>query len=300
MKSINFTEDGAVRHSVMLPEAWEEMTASQVRYVFRQYERLAARTIGEKEFRILVLYHLMGLRGRPSLAATIHPGIVENLTLLCKELDFLFLAGDQPQEVPPLSFRSVQNALPSVRVSARTLTGPATLCQDLCFGEFRNASLALNTFFKTEDPADLDECIAHLYRPRAARPNEAGRKVKPVTAGSFEQDLKTVSRMEPWQKNLIMLWFSSCIHYLQTETLCIAGEEIDMKKLFSSSSSSGNGEMGFQTTWNDLLMQLARDGSIGTVNQVDETPLMFVFLLLWTNFKENKRHEREHAKTKKA
>lgn len=295
MKSIEFTEEGAVRHRILIPENWDEMTASQVRYVFRQYERLSTREITEREFRILVLFHLMEIDASPSRKALFQPSIIENLTVLCKELDFLF-AEDGAQSVPPLSFQSIQNALPSIRIRCRSFFGPAALCTDLTFGEFRNASLALNTFFKTENPADLDECIAHLYRPAALRPNEAGRKVKPVTAGTFDRDLKVISRIAPWKKNLIMLWFSSCIHYLQNETITVSGEEIDMKLLFSS---SGDGNQGYQATWNDLMMQIARDGTIGTVSQVDDTPLMLVILLMWTNYKENKRNERQFEKIRK-
>ncbi len=296
MISLEFTENGTTRKKLEFPNEWDEMTAAQVRFIFQQYELLAARAITNREFRIRVVYNLLGL-GRPSLKSAIHMNVAENVARLCEHLDFLFNEGTDQDEVPALSFNSVQNALPTVRLSARTFIGPSTLCQDLTFGEFRNAALALNTFFRTEDNSSLDECIAHLYRPAAARPNKAGRKVKAVKPSTFEQELALISKMAPWQKNLIMLWFASCIHFLQNEKITISGEDIDMKMLFTTTSEDG---ASFSATWNDLLVEVAREGTLGTAEEVDEAPFMFIILLMWTNYKGNKRNERKFNKANKS
>ena len=155
--------------------------------------------------------------------------------------------------------------------------------------------MALNAFFRTEDIASLDECIACLYRPRSARPNRAGRRVKPILPESFPGEISKVATLPSWQKNLIMLWFSACIGFLQSGTLVLGGEEVDMRQLFAGDGDAG----GPPATWNDLLVQIAKDGAMGDMDAVDDAPLMTVILHMWTNYKESKRHERAVRKAKK-
>ena len=88
---------------------------------------------------------------------------------------------------------------------------------------------------------------------------------------------------------MIMLWFSSCLKYLQSGTVVIDGETVDMSRMFAGGKSSGTGVFSFG--WNDLLVQIARDQSIGNIERVDEEPLFKIFSLMWTNYKENKRNE---------
>ena len=41
-----------------------------------------------------------------------------------------------------------------------------------------------------------------------------------------------VARIEPWQKNLILLWFASCLKFLQTQDIVINGETVELGRLF--------------------------------------------------------------------
>jgi len=295
MTKFEFTDqNGRHRFAVEIPENWEEMTASQVQFVFRLFEDLANGKLTPLQLQIKVLYHFLGFKSVSADAAR-NSAIVENVTQMVKYLDFIFTGQDERSGIPQLSFGSVWNPLPTVRVKARTLTGPAALCQDLTFGEFRSAAMSLNDFFRTEDLGSLDECIASLYRPRAARPNRAGRRVKPILPVSFADEIREVSGIPPWQKNLIMMWFSACIGYLQSGTITLGGEEVDMKLLFAGDGDTG----GPAATWNDLLVQIAKDGAMGDMDAVDDAPLMTVILHMWSNYKESKRHERALRKAQK-
>lgn len=289
------TAGGPAVKTLKMPESWDEMSASQVQYIFQQYERLAKGELTRRQFEVLAVYRLIGLQRGPSRSAAVSSSIVENISKLCELISYIYYSTPEDGTVPQLSFRSIQNPLQSVKCGGRSLCGPSTLGQDLTFGEFRSAAMALNTFFETEDPAALDECIAHLYRPRSMNPNKAGRKVRPVRVDTFEDDVKVVSAMLPWQKNLIMLWFASCINFLQTEKLTLGGEVVDLGLLFSGGEESD----GQKTTWNDLLLQIAREGTIGNMDAVDEAPLMTIILHMWSNYKENQRNERNIKKAKK-
>lgn len=295
MTNIKFADDnGEIRISGDIPSSWEEMTANQVQFVFREYGRCLNGEISPMMLSLEIIYNFLGLGRTPSEGAARTSKICQNLYILCEQtLGFLFINGEK-DTMPRLSFNSVMNPLPAVRSGiARTLlTGPASLQQDLTFGEFRHASAALNAFFKSGEVSDLDECIAFLYRRRSLRPNRAGRRVKPFSMETIKDDIALASGIEDWQKNLIMMWFSSCIGFLQSGTLTLNGEEVDLSKLFSG---DGSGK-GPAFTWNDILVQMARDNTIGNIDRVDEEPLFSILAIMWTNHKEALKYEQQTKK----
>ena len=281
-----------------IPSSWEEMTAEQVRHVFRLYDDSIQKEESPLTFSIRVLYYFMGIKpSRKYIKMTYKQPleaekICENTYTLCEAcLGFLFdKEGDDGNA--RLSYDSIKNPLPAVRSSkfSPLLTGPADLLIDLTFGEYRHASAALNTFFRTHDVADLDECITILYRPRCKKANKAGRTVIPISHSTFSKDVARVASIPTWQKNLIMMWFAACIKYLQSGQLEIDGETVDFSQLYSGSLDR---QEEFSYNMNDLLVQLSRDGVIGNMDAVDEEPLMKIFGIMWTNFKESKNHEKQ-------
>lgn len=296
MTNIKFADDnGDIRISGDIPSSWEEMTIKQVQFVFKEYGRCLAGEISPMMLSLGIMYNFLGLGRTPSSGAAQMSKICQNLYILCEQtLGFLFIKGEN-DSMPRLSFNSVMNPLPAVRsgVARTLLTGPASLLQNITFGEFRHASAALNAFFKSADIADLDECIAFLYRRRSAKPNRAGRYVKPFNQNTFKEDVALASKLEDWEKNIIMMWFSACIGFLQSGQLTLNGEEVDLSKLFSG---DGSGK-GPKFTWNDILVQMARDSTIGNIDRVDEEPLFSIIAIMWTNHKEALKYEQSTKKS---
>ncbi|MBQ9309887.1 MAG: hypothetical protein IJ222_03385 [Bacteroidales bacterium] len=274
------TLEFGARKRVDVPGSWDECSPAQVQSLFRIYDGYAAGRIDELQFRMLALYLFLGIR-KPTRRAMGDDAISENLAMLLPLTDFVLDAEGR------IKYDSVRNPLQAFSIRGVHFVGPSDLCLDLTFGEFRNAALSLNAFFKGGAVSDLDECITHLYRPVAPRANKAGRKVWPADGETFGKEAALITRLEPWKKNLIMMWFSSCINYIQTGTLHLGGEDVDLALLFSGSGAS----KGPAATWNDLLIQFAKEGAIGTVDAVEETPLPTILLYMWTNYKENKRYE---------
>lgn len=292
MTTIEIFERGIVRE---IPSAWNEMTPEQVRFVMRTYDTCIRCGRSPLEFNIRVLYHFLGMKHnwRSIRWEHLHPELVEardaNIYTLCERcLGFLFDLADS--DSLQLSFSTTVNALPSVRPGwfRRRLIGPDDLLQNLTYGEFRHAATALNDFFKNRRIKDLDECIAFLYRVRAKAPNRAGRFVKSVDNATFHRDQRRASRLPFWKKNLIMSWFAACINYLQTGIVTIDGEEVDMSQLFAKDTEKS----ATAYTWNDLLIQIAKDQTIGNMERVDEEPLFTIFSIMWHNVKERKRDEK--------
>lgn len=280
MTTIEIYENGK---KAEIPSSWSEVPAKTIRKIFRVHDRVLKSPRGSLlEFNVRVLYLLLGIR--PSLKVMLHPGDVpENIYRLCEQtLGFLFTEdGDKAR----LSFDDVRNPMPRVG----QLHGPADLLQDLTFGEFRQAAMSLQQFFNGYDTSDLDDCIAILYRRRRGKANRAGRRATPMGTRSFHSDRRLAGRMAPWRKNLIMMWFSACLQYLQTQKLVLNGEEVDMSALFSNPQG---GRSSISYTWNDLLVQVARENTIGNIERVDEEPLFSILSLMWSNFKEAKRNEK--------
>lgn len=285
MNTIEVFETGKVVH---VPGSWREMTPEQVRGVFRIFERCLRRGESPLDFNVRVLWMLLGVRRTvKGWFADIFNGSSsvrdENVYRMCETfLGFLF-----SEESAALTFDSVANPMPVVRSGLVRLYGPGELLQDLTFGEFRHASAAINRFFRSHEPEDLDECIAFLYRRRCRKANRAGRMVPDVDQRNARGHIHRASRLKGWQKNLVMMWFAACLKYLQSGVLEINGEEVDLSKLFAGEEKSS----GISFGWNDLLVEVAKENTLGNIDRVDEEPLFSVLSIMWHNYKERKRNE---------
>ena len=285
MNTIEVFETGKV---VQVPGSWREMTPDQVRGVFRIFERCLRRGESPLDFNVRVLWMLLGVRRTVKGWFTdIFNGSSsvrdENVYRMCEKfLGFLF-----SEESAALTFDSVANPMPVVRSGLVRLYGPGELLQDLTFGEFRHASAAINRFFRSHEPEDLDECIAFLYRRRCRKANRAGRMVPDVDQRTARGHIHRASRLKGWQKNLVMMWFAACLKYLQSGVLEINGEEVDLSKLFAGDEKSS----GISFGWNDLLVEVAKENTLGNIDRVDEEPLFSVLSIMWHNYKERKRNE---------
>lgn len=285
MNTIEVFETGKVVH---VPGSWREMTPEQVRGVFRIFERCLRRGESPLDFNVRVLWMLLRVRRTVKGWFTdIFNGSSsvrdENVYRMCETfLGFLF-----SEESAALTFDSVANPMPVVRLGLVRLYGPGELLQDLTFGEFRHASAAINRFFRSHEPEDLDECIAFLYRRRCRKANRAGRMVPDVDQRNARGHIHRASRLKGWQKNLVMMWFAACLKYLQSGVLEINGEEVDLSKLFAGDEKSS----GISFGWNDLLVEVAKENTLGNIDRVDEEPLFSVLSIMWHNYKERKRNE---------
>lgn len=285
MNTIEVFETGKV---VQVPGSWSEMTPKQVREVFRIFEWCLKHGKSPLDFNVRVLWMLLGVRRTVKGWFTdIFNGSSsvrdENVYRMCETfLGFLF-----SEESAALTFDSVANPMPVVRLGLVRLYGPGELLQDLTFGEFRHASAAINRFFRSREPEDLDECIAFLYRRRCRKANRAGRMVPDVDQRNARGHIHRASRLKGWQKNLVMMWFAACLKYLQSGVLEINGEEVDLSKLFAGDEKSS----GISFGWNDLLVEVAKENTLGNIDRVDEEPLFSVLSIMWHNYKERKRNE---------
>ena len=88
------------------------------------------------------------------------------------------------------------------------------------------------------------------------------------------------------------MWFSACVKFLQTGTIAVAGEQIDMRTIFSSEETAH--DAGPKFTLTDVAYELARDRALGTLNDIDEEGLYTIFQILHHNVKQAKRNAKTH------
>ena len=268
------TESGK---AVDFPSSWDELKPRQIRRIWKIQDRCLRSGTSPMEFSVLILLYLLKIQ--PSFTA--HPGdkFKENIYMLCDQcLGFMFSGNGAT-----LHFTSTANPLP--RIGFRR--GPGDMFQKLTFGEFRHAAAALQTYIRSRNADDLDECLALLWRTPSLKANRAGRRATPPGGLMFRMDLAMTKRMASWRKTLALAWFCNTMQRLQSGKLIIDGETIDLSLLFSSQG----GKHGLECGWNDLLVQLAKDGILGNIERVDEEPLMSILSIMWSNYKEAKRYE---------
>lgn len=263
---MNKVEIFEIGQTVEVPSSWNEMTSEQIQFVFKTFDYCVKHKKSPLEFNIRVLYYLLGIRPSPFKVITLSEMFAENVYRLCDSLlEFMFKDSEQTAN---LSFDSIENPLPYIKIGFKKYSGLSSLLVNMTFGNFRRAATALNTFFISKDENDLNECIAYLYKLPSPR---------------------KASRLPSWQKNLIMLWFSACIQYLQTGIVEIDGEKVNMSLLFGDDEKE-NSSYGYN--WNDILIEIAKEQTIGPIDRVDEEPLFSIFALMWHNYKERKHYEK--------
>ena len=275
-----------------LPSNWAEMTHQQIKYVMKEYFSSIEKGISPLAFNINILYYLANI-DRSWMAIkndNIYPEFQEqhasNIILICEQcLDWITEIEDG---IPRITFDRIENILPEIVVNNTKLIGPADLLQDLTFAEYRQSINAYNSFANSQNINDLDELLVFLYREESSSVNQAGRRVVDISDDNFPSLLNKVKKIPSWQKNLILLWFTNCIKVLQSGTINVDGEDINLSLLFSESDNTKI----YSSTWNDLVIQIAKERIVGTKDQVDAQPLYSIFAIMWHNFKDWKNNEK--------
>ena len=293
MNTIEIPAIGVCRE---IPSKWSEMTPEQARVTMRLLWDMESGLISPLEFHVRVLYLLLGIKRtwRSVMWEKLNRAVAEqknaNIFLLCENL-LGWLFTDTEDGLLP-TFDTIQNPLPEIHIGSHRLRGPADALQDLILVEFRNALIARDEFLNTRQPAALDRTIAFLYRQPSKQANRAGRCIVPIRHETFERDVCHARRIAPWQKQTILMWFSACVKFLQTGTIVVAGEQIDMRTIFSSEETAH--DTGPKFTLTDVAYELARDRALGTLNDIDEEGLYTIFQILHHNVKQAKRNAKTH------
>ena len=290
---MNRIEIPAIGLTQEIASSWSELTPKQSARAMALAWELQRGQLSLLGFQALMLFELLNIKQgfKAAFWERLNPKAAQeknfNVYRLCKELLSWMTTPTESGYAP--SFDTIINPLHMVKSGRRRLYGPADGLCDLTLSEFRNALIAREEFIETQQEEALDRMISFLYRRRGKKPNNGGRWVSDISHTTFETDLRLASQIEPWQKQTILMWFSSCVGFLQTAKLSIAGEVVDMSEIFRSDDGDS---LATKTkfSWTDVICELAKENTIGNMDKVDEQGLYYIFLILWHNIKQAKRN----------
>lgn len=291
---MNLIEVPEAGFSVEIPGSYSEMTQTQVFFVMQQLYALQRGKISLTEFRVRILYHLVGIKRTVSSIVwnRIHPTVTnhyaEKIVLLAEQLlEFLFTS--QNGMLLP-SFDAIKNHLPYIRIGRTHLVGPCDGLIDLSFGELIAADADLLLYTTTKDEQHIDNMIARLYRcPGPMQP--CGRKVEPFSMDQTENYARLIHCIPGWKKQLFLLWYSACIHNLQHGYFYVSGREVTFDPLFSKAEGNDT-SLG----WLGVQFDLAEKHIFGDMTATAEANIIDILSLL-LNYKNTADHVRKLKET---
>ncbi len=276
---MNHIEIPEIGFSADVPESYAEMSRPQVLYIMKQLYKLQSGKITLTEFRIRVLYKLVGIRRKRSsiIWERLHPEEArertEKIVLLTEQLlGFIFKINDG-QAMP--TFDTIENHLPILRIGPCRLFGPCVGLQDLSFGELRTAHAHMMLYAATRDEIHLNYMIACLYRSHGSM-QPAGRRIKAMTHAEVERCVRLIRYAPAWKKQMILLWYAANVEHLQTGTYTIEGEPICFASLFAN-----EGHRGESLGWLAVAFDLAEKGTFGDIEKTDAVSIIDILTLLY-------------------
>jgi hypothetical protein len=261
-----------------VPESYREMTGDQVRFVMQRLWDVQHGKISMTEFRVRVLYELARIKrtARSIAWERLHPEAAldraSKVVLMADQLlGFLFTKKGDGQLVP--NFDTLVNHLPVIRRGRHRLVGPDEGLLDLSFAELRASNAELLLYSKTKNEAHIDNLIAILYR-KCGPLQQSGRRVEPFDPGKTERYARIIRRIPGWQKQLIMLWYSTCVDNLHTGEFTVDGQAICFATLFSGAGGESLG-------WLSVLYDLAENQTFGDIEKTDATNIVDILTRLY-------------------
>lgn len=280
---------------VEYPSSWEEMSREQLLYVFRQGARLIAGEVSVAEFKVLVFYHLTGIKRKRRhnrrdryLTEADFQRKYGNVALAAETVGFVFT---EEEGRLVFNFDRVTNPLPTVRVGRKVMHGPDTALFNVTFGEYQVADDYFRRYMESREEGDLNALCAVLYRPgrRGKVSGDAREEFDPHAclrrAGMFR-------KLSFEERFVILSWFSACDRYFKVGEIEVDGRVISLAPLFKRAGDPGEGEEPEGLGLTGILLGVAENGAFGTVEEVKRTNLYTVMLRLYLWYLDNKRVEK--------
>lgn len=284
-----------------IPSCFEEFTSAQILFIIEQFLILEAGVISISEFKVKVLYFLMGLKYTPKSfqkEKRMLPEELENkhcnIAQLTELLDFLFLKEQkQKKDIITFNFKSVKNLVPEIKLNDEILIGPADALTNISFAEYRYACDQYSDFSKTKNHDALNRLVACLYRKERADYETAktsldfdGKRREKFNKHLADEKAKQFDKLAYHIRYAIYLWFRNCTIFLHEGSVTISGNSIDLSKIYDTKGKKD--ELGHAGT----LFRIAEEGTFGPIDKVDDTGLYDILLKLYqikADFEEYKR-----------
>jgi len=288
--------------NVEFPSCWEELTNDQFAFVMQEWLTLMDGKINEDEFRVIILYHLLGIKRSPfqgwkdrRLSKQQLEDKFANIWQLTELLNWLIrIEIVDGVKVGMLNYTGVTNRIPRIDGEWAMLEGPDDCLLNITFAEYRAAWNHFEAYSRDHKHIDLDHLVAILYRPVRAnfeelkhKPDFDGQNREPFNPYITSHYAELVKDLPYWIKFAIYLWFGNCDRFLKEEELEVFGKPLSFTPLFKKSQAESaegveildENDLGLT----GLLYMVAESKLFGTIAETDRTNYidLLTALLYW-------------------
>ena len=279
---------------------WEELTDEQFAHVMQNWLKVVDGYLNQHEYKLIVLYKLLGIQRGPFDAAKdkrLSPQKLEmkyeNLWRLTETIEWLFeYRTDYGRKTVALSYTGITNRLPEIETPEALLIGPADGCTNITFGEYRHAWMYFEAYITSREDAELDNLVATLYRPEREdyiklkrAPGFDGNQREAFNPNLTGDYAKLLAEVPFWQKYTVLLWFLNCDRWQKEDEIMLAGKPVCFAQLFKRERDTEEFETLDETDLGltQLLFMVAESNLFGGPDQVDRTSYIDILtaLLYW-------------------
>lgn len=239
------------------------------------------------QFRVAAMYRLLNMK----VSKRKHPQEVvdnkeQNIYRLSELLDSFFYTNDDG--IPTLRQEFNHNPTLTIPCATSTLYGPEDYMIDITFGQYVEALNIFSTYTAQPDVDLLYMLAAIFFKKKGAKYDES--KVLFIT-----ETLKTTGLGYIYG---VYLSFASFQHHLTTAIVMWEGKEYDLSILFKSHEADGDTPtptlpgLGMKST----AFMLAKSQILGNLEQVNNTTLGDVLLLMYELRKDDIEQKLQHKK----
>lgn len=269
-----------------LPLSLDKLDEQQYIDFFRLMFQLENQKLEYHEFAILVIYKLLGLKkGKRKIDNNEVDNALSNIARLAEFVEHFFQREDNRLSLK-LSYS--QNHIKKIRLPfGKTLAGPTDYFKEVSFGQYEDG---LNRFLQYNETPSIEllaELAATFYIDRKKKLdfNERKRKLASADVGILFGFYYT---------------FAAFHTYFSGSSVYYNGKIIDLSILFKDPNpgeidTSPYPSLGIKST----AIEIAKTGVLGSLNEVRETPLWEVALLLYDMRKKDLDERARMEKQKK-
>jgi len=290
---------------INFPEKVDELSPEQAVFFMNQVMLYQAGTIDLSEFKIRIVYHLLGMKQSWKYAAMLpeqKEQVWTNIYRLSEVIDSFFIPGKDSKgnDTKVIDWNTTKNLLPVIG----KFYGPADALLNLTFYEYKEAHSCYMQYYETKDENFLNELIAILYRQKKRflfilkyLPKYDGdirRKFSPKTNPEYlAKRTAEITKISPAEKQIVVLYFGNCLNFISTGKINIDGKEIDLSILFKKGSEEGSkSDIGMA----GLLFTLAESKVFGNIDETADVNLYTVLARLYQLKMDSEELKRKYDK----